>query len=382
MAINYQLFKIELDSIPTFNGDASAINLFVNACDQICTKYAANVEIKTVVFNTILGKLKDRAKTLICSRNELNTWEKVKTAIYSYFADKRDFGQLVQEFNNTKILQKEDPITFGYRMQDLLSKLMTKLTQTPDIEHKVQRAEIYAQTALEVYLLNLPEDIQVHVKPLRPEDLEEAIGLAQDAINFKTRSNTTKGLRVAPQQIPQKSFTPFKPTNYQNYQQYTPLPNYQPPQKFYPSIRVPSQQLGSFPRGPIPNFPRPTYNHQTNFPTNRQVFGPPRNVWLPGQNKTSAQTSRPTPMSGISTAVAKPIKDVFNNELQPNQENYDVPPIFNEENGLWYAPIDTKPYYPEDDQDTTPQEALQEYGENPEDDENFIITASQENLHK
>lgn len=41
-------------------------------------------------------------------------------------------------------------------------------------------------------MLNLPEDIQVHVKPLRPRCLEEAMGYVQDTINFKQRSDAIK----------------------------------------------------------------------------------------------------------------------------------------------------------------------------------------------
>lgn len=363
--VNYQLFRIELDTIPIFNGETSGINLFCNACDKLVEKYSHNAEVKNIIFQTILGKLRDRAKTLICSRNELNTWARVKAAIYSYFADKRDFGQLVQEFNNTRIYPKEDTIAFGHRIQDLLSKLNTKLAQTRDIEHKAERAEIYAQTALEIYLVNLPEDIQVHVKPLGPDSLEEAIGLVQDAENFKARSNLVKGIKPSMPQnqqhkrpnIPPVKYVPFNPPQKPNSMQYS--NNY----------RFTSPPPNAFPTGPIYNFPRPNTFQKQNFPTNKQVFGPPRNVWATGQ-ASSSSLPKPVPMSGISTAIAKPINysEVHNTEVQ----NFEEPqPIYNDENGLWYMPIEPQ-------QQQTNEEFTTEENEYV-DDENFHLHASSEN---
>lgn len=377
--VNYNLFRVELESIPTFSGEISGINLFINACDRICTKYRTNNDLKDLIFQTILCKLRDRAKVLIGSRNELNTWESVKNAIISYFADKRDFGQLAQEFSNTKMLPREDPLAFGYRLQDLLSQLMTKLTQSDQTDKPV-RATIYAQTALEVYLLNLPEDIQVHVKPLKPDALENAIGYVQDAMNFKARSNALKGAKTS--NPPQTNTKPYQPNRYvspgyqQNY-----FPNYgypiQNPPRSFPNYPKPPQN--TFPTGPIRNFPQPIQNPPMKTFTNRPAFGSRRNVWAPGQNKN--EMPKPTPMSGVSTAVAKPLHSqdqsfprspgyLYNNEVE---ENTNAEPIFNEQDGLWYVPI-TTPYIPEthqeDDQEITTAE----------DEENFTIPASQTNL--
>lgn len=383
--INYTLFRIELDSIPTFDGEGSGINLFINACERICNKYSQNADVKDIIFQTILSKLRDRAKTLICSRNELNTWVLVKDAIYSYFGDKRDFGQLVQEFNNTRMMQREDPISFGHRLQDLLSQLMTKLSQSTSVTHKVARAEIYAQTALEVYLLNLPEEIQVHVKPLQPNSLEEAIGLARDAVNFRTRSNIFRGVKSNP--IQQQK----KPIQSTRYYQSNIAPNYMPSQSYrYPNynqsqFNTPSPQP-AFPRGPIQIVPKPVAQQpKPNFPTNKQVFGPQRNVFAPGQSKTPTPLYTPTPMSGISTTMTKPpiqqnqfgrpqlmtAEELHNDEIQ--QETQEVQPMYNPENGLWYIPVDTPGSYEGYQEEATPSPETQD------EIENFQILASQEN---
>lgn len=379
--VNYTLFRIELDSIPTFGGENSGINLFVNTCERICTKYINNPEVKDLIFQTILSKLRDRAKTLICSRNELRTWALVKDAIYSYFGDKRDFGQLVQEFGNTRMLSKEDPISFGHRLQDLLSQLMTKLAQTDEVQHKAERAEIYLQTALEVYLLNLPEDIQVHVKPLHPRSLEEAIGQVQDAVNFKTRSIAIKNTKIpAPiqqskitqpirQQFVPQNYRPMQNSQYQNYNRPFANPNY-----------TYVQPTSPFPRGPVPIFPKPIADQQRSIiPVNKPATVTQRNVWAPGQNKTFS-SPKPTPMSGVSTIVTKPnygqpgrsfkqqprIPEEFHNTEV--EENYTTPqPIYNEDDGLWYIPMEP----------TQQQEELA-YISQEQEEENFTIPASQE----
>lgn len=373
--VNYTLLKIELDAIPVFAGDSHSINIFVNACDRIYLKYAQNNDVKDVIFQTIVGKLRDRARNLICSRNELNSWSLIKDAIFSYFSDKRDFGQLVQEFNNTKILPKEDAVSFGHRMQDLLSHLMTKLAQSTTIDNKEARAEIYSQTALEVYLLNLPEDIQIHVKPLQPDTLEEAIGQVQDAINFKSRSQTIKSGKTqstAPQQsssYQQKKSFPYvnrsitAPNHqFQNYRLMN--SNHYP---YYP-YNIQNQNTSNFPRNQQqqqPVFSKPSHPQQ--YFTNKQIF-PPRNVWLPGQNKPQ---QKPTPMSGVSTIPPTrqdkfPSKhqEMHNTEIEPVQEEEHA--LYNEENGLWYVPLQPPPEYEEVNSE--------------EDVQNFSIPASQESL--
>lgn len=372
--MNYSLFKIELDSIPLFTGANHEINLFVNTCDRICTKYTANVEVRDLIFQTIQTKLRDRAKTLICSRAELNSWALVKNAIYSYFGDKRDFSQLVHEFNNTRMFPKEDTINFGHRVQDLLSQLMTKLAQTNNIEHKAERADIYAQTALEVYLLNLPEDIQIHVRPLNPESLEVAIGQVQDAVNFKMRSNAIRSSKPPQQQQQQNQPQMRKHTFNQ------PSRNYQPPfqnTSFPTNVNYNTSPNSSFPRAPIFIKQNPNQTRQ-NFPTNRQVFGPPKNVFAPGKQTTSYPQPKPTPMSGVSTIPPtgqqktyrnRPF-DVNNTEIQ--EEEIQVTPIYNENDGLWYTPV-------EPPQEMTYDDELLQHQYDDEETANFTTHASQDN---
>lgn len=329
--VNYNLFKIQLETIPIFDGSEHRINSFIRSCDAITKTYENHdLDIKNIILQTILSKLRDRAEQLICSRNELNKWSLVRQAILDYFGDKRDFAQLVVEFQNLKINFREDPIQFGLRIQESLSKLLTKMTLSDTITDKAVRTTIFTQTALETYLLNLPDAIQIMVKTQNPNSLEQAIGLAQDALNFKSRSDQLKNTRNQRQQFQnnnfntQKTFQNYKPRWHTNTQQhYTQQNN---TQQYYNQ------------RNNTQTYQQQQYAPQNKSPTPYQTLPNIPPARFPGSGRFSGnKQQQPTPMSGVST-----IKTNFHTESEL---------MYNEENNLWYAPIYPNAKTSENDQD-------------------------------
>lgn len=89
--INFQLFKIDLDTIPYFEGNEHEINYFVRVCSNIHTRHQAVPEVQTVIIDSMFSKLKGRAKQILAARDDLLTWPQLKTAIIEHFSDNRDF---------------------------------------------------------------------------------------------------------------------------------------------------------------------------------------------------------------------------------------------------------------------------------------------------
>ncbi|KAF5281738.1 hypothetical protein FQR65_LT14578 [Abscondita terminalis] len=297
MSSNYQLFKIELDTIPIFDGSETQINAFCMACENVYQRYKSVIELielNTVIRAAIFSKFKGKACEILSPRDDLNV---------------RHLEQLTIEFNNIKSNENENIVEYGHRIRSALGKLIAKLILS-DLPHKNIRQELLITNALDRYLVTIPYQISMQIRTRQPETLEQAVTYAQDEVNFAQRSGqniNTFTSRIAPSKpITQNPFQKFSP-------------NFKPPQQ---TVRPPFQSnFKNFNQASPPNFNQ----NQLNFNRNQTQFNkPPSNVFKPNQN---FNLPKPTPMSGIST--------VRNYLQETNPESF----IYDEETNQYYAPV-------------------------------------------
>lgn len=348
--INYALLRYQADNIPTFDGNPKLLQRFIASSENFLKAFQdnenPNAPINICLLDTIYSKLKGRAADLICSRSEINSWRLIKHLIINTFSDQRNIDCLIQDLLSLKINKNEHPINFGMRLQDTRSLLFSKLNATDESRDiKLMKINHYDSFALKTYINNLPFNIQLVVRLKQPESLEQAMSFVQEEENFqqfKIRSNTDFVPKPVPKPNPNNTSINYPSINYPStsFQTYPFNQNYQNPfQRFsqpnfatnsqnfnrnqYPPYRLNQPNFANnnsqpFPSNPIPITPKPNFNQR--FPTNRQVFGKPQNVWKPGNVQP---TYKPTPMSVTTRNTntfqnnQKPTK-LFNQEVSEN----------------------------------------------------------------
>jgi len=300
-AMNYQLFKIDLDTIPLFEGKETQLNIFLTTVDSIIQRYANYVEVLPTIRAAIFSKFRGRAADILGPRDDLMSWNQIKDAILQHFSDSRSLEQLLIEFNNLKLEKNENIVTFGHRIRVSLAKLISKINLS-NLDHKNIRQEIYITNALDRFLVSIPYEISCQVRLRQPFNLDQAIIFANDEINFRNRSihfhkfptqNTSKPTNNSPMfkssNPPQQNFT-FKPhqNNFSN--------NFRPPFQFVQQNRSPTQ-----------TFNRPTF------------FKPPSNQ----MRLNNKQMPPPEPMSVQTTLnVDQSEEQIQNEQCTVNQEYY------------------------------------------------------------
>lgn len=365
--INYTLLKMYVDTIPHYTGDPNSLSSFLSAGDFLFTTYTQQNDniLNNYLIRTIRMKLIDRAQILVGSRMELTTWEQIKAALSDCFGDKRNLECLEQDLFMATPLKNEHPLDFAKRLQVLRSSLAQKINSFNDAQldaaTKLIYLRQYEQVCLRTFIRGLPGSLQSIIRLKNPNCIEEAMTLIVEEENFQYSQNLYKApvqLKTLPKpenltrfnNVPQNN---FNITRYPNFkpQVYTPNFNQQYNQNFarnnlpnfnrflnrdinqYPNninFTRNFSQNPPFPRGPINVQPRPVQN---NYPTNRQVFGPPKNVFKPtGQ----VPTNKPEPMSTTSrntmprqNQITNPIRNnnYFNSNGQRNfiaQELYQI----------------------------------------------------------
>lgn len=308
--VNYTLLKMYADTIMPFNGDSSMLNSFQSACDFLFATY--NQPNDPILGNYLLRvvrmKLIDRAQILVGSRMELNSWEHIKTALFACFGDKRNLECLEQDLFMAVPNKNENPLDFAKRLQVLRSALAQKINTFPDnhmdAATKIIYLRQYDQVTLRTFIRGLPGPLQSIIRLKNPDCIETAMTQVNEEDNFNYMQNVynkTPTLQTKPTNNKTQNQTPYYHQNYPNkmyyntFQAINKTPNFNT--QFRPNMQfqVPNQtnnfQSSQFPRGPINIQPRYIPG---NYPTNKQVFGTPKNVFKPtGQ----VPTNKPEPMS-------------------------------------------------------------------------------------
>ncbi|KAJ8972984.1 hypothetical protein NQ317_019015 [Molorchus minor] len=169
---------------------------------------------------------------------------------------------------------------------------------SPDIGLRNLQIQNYNDIAKTMFITNLPINVQTIIRMRNPNSLEDALNLVLEEEEFQNFAKLHQNRPVLASNNVSNSnnnnaMKPFKSFNQQNQQ---PFRNFSQQNNFrnYSQPQFDQQYSKPFPSAPINIQSRPV---KQNFPTNRQVFGPQKNVWKP--NHTSNQP-RPTPMSGVS----------------------------------------------------------------------------------
>lgn len=339
MAINYQLFKIDLDTIPIFEGDEIQINNFNRTVENIIIKYSQFVEVSSTIRASIFSKFRGKAAEILYPRDDLITWEQIKNAILQHFEDSRSIEQLLIDFNNIRLEKNETLTIFGNRIRSQLAKLISKINLS-NANNKELKIELYTANALDRFLICMPLNIQSQVRLRSPKNLDQAITLANDEVNFINRSKAV-----------QQNGT------YNNFYNSSPLqnPNFKPPQ-----IRPNNNQFNfknqQFAKSNQFTFRNP-YQHfvsQNQFPfknTSQQAYRPHNNFQRNPSNQIRQphkQFFKPEPMSVQTTLNCEENTNCNQNfpnyESTENYQNFDFDEnhqVNNEENFQnYYNPND------------------------------------------
>lgn len=190
--MNIQLIPKEIQSIiPRFDGDDKLLNLFISKCEYVIRSFRGenNPAQQIYLFHCITSRLIGKAAVLISERENVTTWEELKELFVQHFGDPRSEACISIELENLKIKQGESYIDFCHRIQNIRSSLISKVNLLTDEGIKAAKYIIYNNTALNVFLYNLPEDMIKFVRLNKCLTLESALSVVTEEVNFQTRYN-------------------------------------------------------------------------------------------------------------------------------------------------------------------------------------------------
>lgn len=335
--VNIDMLKLHVDTIPMFDGDENNLAKFLNSCDFVVNTYA-NVNdpaIQSYILQVIKSRFVDRANLLVGSRNELNTWNSIRESLQQCFGDRRSLECLEQDLLTAHPQRNEQPIDFARRLQILRSHLIGRINNFTDAEIPLHTKESYRrqynQMALRTLLRNLSGNLQTIIRLKNPINIEQAITYIIEEENFAYSQNNLKQIETPQYRLNSNRFNDrqnfnnnhqnsnnnrrhFSNNQYRSFPQIFQNTRNQPDnayQRNFAPIQLPvTYQNNSFPSQPIPVQPR-TINRY--YPTNRQVFGPPKNGFAPtGQIPPNS----PVPMSTTTRNTFRPRQN-FQNYQQP-----------------------------------------------------------------
>nr|CAI5817741.1 unnamed protein product [Callosobruchus analis] len=274
--ITLQMLKMFVDTVPSFNGNSDTLPSFISSCDYMFNTFTTTDQtIQNYLIRVVQTKLVGRAQLLVGCRTELTSWSSIKSALEQCFGDNRSLECLEQDLFLAAPFKNEPPMDFGKRLQVLRSSLAQKLTLSePSSVIRTAMLKQYEGVCLRAFIRGLPGPLQTIIRLKNPDSLERALTYVVEEQNFQYTQNIFK-------QRPNNFNTPRFPS-----QQFQPFNNNI---RFQPPVQQSQQTFQS-----AQNFPSQPINIQTvpvqrHFPTNREVFGPPKNanVFKPTGNPPS-----------------------------------------------------------------------------------------------
>lgn len=310
-----------LDIVPKFDGNPLELSSYLETSNRLINTYwntqttdcVQNVTIIYGIYSKLIGKAREVYS--ICVSKD---WKTVKDALIAHFGDQRDENGLLFDLDQLRQSNNESSLQFHTRVMSNLSALHNFIDTHNEIGDETSvrvKKDFYNLHALKIFLAGLKEPLGSTIRAMKPKDLAEARQQIISENNIRhlqkpfqnNHSNNNPGNKQRfhqPQiQHPQHNFNP----NYQNSPNFNNFPRFNQ-----------NHNSGSFPRGPMNIQPRPVPPQR--FFTNRQVFGPPRNVWKPNPERAQ-YLPKPTPMSGVSFASSRP-NDGNNFQLHNVEEPY------------------------------------------------------------
>ncbi|CAK1583349.1 unnamed protein product [Parnassius mnemosyne] len=175
--------------IPLFNGDKRQLNLFLRKCEYVIRRYRGDEEQNLYVYHSITSRLTDNAASLLSEREDVVSWSQLKDLLTQHFGDPRSEECISIELESLKIKSGENFQDFCNRIQSIRSLLISKVNISDDSNLKSAKLAIYNNTALNVFLYNLPENMVRIVRLKRPATLEDALSIVLEEVNFHDQYN-------------------------------------------------------------------------------------------------------------------------------------------------------------------------------------------------
>lgn len=294
--------------IPLFGGDKRQLGLFLRKCEYVISRYRGHEEQNIYVLHAITSRLIDSAAALLSEREDVMSWSALRELLLQHFGDPRSEECINIELESCRIKSGESYLDFCNRLQNIRSLLISKVNLFNNVEMKQAKVAIYNNTALNVFLYNLPENMVRIVRLKSPATLEAALSVVLEEVNFheqysvRNRMYNTSAATVAKPPVmlgsgfkfgntpqvtsqPPIGFKPFMPQNINMPQKFNfGIPNVKPqfgqqqnfgfrPQLGYRPQLAPQQQFGYRP----PQFgyrpPQFGYRPQQNGGMTPQQFG-------------------------------------------------------------------------------------------------------------
>lgn len=305
-----------LGMIPEFQGEAELLPRFLCICEKLVKKFYNTTDVtdfqNEYLMSSILSKIKGEAAINISS-SLITTWDDLKLALLSAYADKRDIYTLNIEMTEMK-QGNESPFDFYNKIQQILNLQLSYITTHSNQQEIPILSQYCRNLALRVLLRGLKEPIGSLMRTKNPLDLNSALNMLTNDFQIESMLHKAPKPQVVHNKIirpPTQHKPPFLPA------MYTPRAPFMP----RPSEHVNRPQSGgSFMHRPFNNRP----NHNQNF-------------------------QKPTPMSGISHTSVRPFQtqnqntNFFQNQSRNNPPKYTFEELYNidethESNELFYDP--------------------------------------------
>lgn len=191
-----QVPKEILALVPKYDGDENLLNLFVSKCEYVLSgsRIAGNVVQELYLFHALSSRLIGRAASLISDHPNITSWDSLKEILTQHFGDPRSEECIAIELESMKMKQGETYIKFCHRIQNTKSSLVAKVNRLTDEGIKAAKLIIYNNTAMNVFLFNLPEDLIRIVRLKSCTNLEDALSIVTEEVNFQFQYNAKNKL--------------------------------------------------------------------------------------------------------------------------------------------------------------------------------------------
>lgn len=319
-----------LKLIPLFGGDKRQLNLYIRKCEYVIEKFKGSDAQNLYVMHCVMSRLVDNAAALISEREDIISWSDFKNLLIQHFGDPRNEECIAIELENLRIKSHESYLEFCNRIQSVRSTLISKVNRINNEEIKQSKIIIYNNTALNVFLYNLPEHMVRIVRLKTPDSLEDALSIVLEEVNFQEQYSAKNKSHTS-------NITPKNSQIFSNFKNNFNLPMSQnKPNNFKFGIpqynQVQQHQRLAMPPKPMPMGYKPNFNANPQFgyrPNFNNNFGHSFNQ----QKMTPQQFGQPTQRFGnqpLNQFGYKPpqqfgYRPPFNSGYRPTQpQNTDV----------------------------------------------------------
>ncbi|CAF4748393.1 unnamed protein product [Pieris macdunnoughi] len=285
-----------LSLIPKYDGTENLLNLFIAKSEYVIKEFRVegNTAQNLYLFHAITSRLVGKAATLLSENQNITSWDHFKDILTQHFGDPRSEECIAIELESLKIKSGESYIEFCQRIQSVKSSLTSKVNRLTDESIKAAKLIIYNNTALNVFLYNLSEDLLRIVRLKGCTNLESALSVVTEEVNFHYQYSIKNKLWKNSASPQQNNFKPGIPSQNNFKPGISPQNNLAsnvPPQNNFKYGIPPQNNLkyGIPPQNHV-KFGMPTQNNfkfgippQNNFkfgipPQNNFKFGMPRKI--------------------------------------------------------------------------------------------------------